>query len=154
MDSSAEKSSRKRVNSSSIDFYDNVTPYKIFKYPDHSDLLPDEMFLHIFSFLSTEELYRVVRSVCKRWFLLSSTPSLWKKITAEEELPYKVLHNCSLAQRPPFERTKGYKCDRADCGKIQQEPAKYEDRKHRTGRIVTGFKQAALPALDQLQVFE
>lgn len=55
--------------------------------------LPNEMLLHIFSFLNANDLYYNVRPVCRRWKQLSMLSSNWKRVSAGNEIPRHVLHN-------------------------------------------------------------
>ncbi|XP_060523825.1 uncharacterized protein LOC132700486 [Cylas formicarius] len=54
---------------------------------DNSLQLPDELLVLIFARLDHTELYQNVRLVCKRWFLLASTPTLWTRIAADPATP-------------------------------------------------------------------
>ncbi|XP_074039077.1 uncharacterized protein [Leptinotarsa decemlineata] len=100
MNPPTESSLRKRTNTTATDFKYEVIPCKRLRNLDYSAILPDEILLHIFSFLNNEELYRIARCVCKRWYLLTSSPVLWKKITAKGEVPSKVL--CDWLKHSPL----------------------------------------------------
>ncbi|XP_043226730.1 F-box/LRR-repeat protein 7-like isoform X1 [Amphibalanus amphitrite] len=52
--------------------------------PAPFDRLPDELILHIFSYLSTNELCFCAR-VCRRWYFLVWEPQLWTSITLTGE---------------------------------------------------------------------
>lgn len=59
----------------------------------HMDIndMPDELLLMLFSYLSPQELYCIIRPVCMRWNRISKTTSLWKKITVGVEVPTNIL---------------------------------------------------------------
>lgn len=69
-----------------------IIPAKRLRNCDYSANLPNEILLYIFSFLSHKELYTVVRCVCKRWYMLTSSSILWRKITAQNEVPSNILY--------------------------------------------------------------
>ncbi|RZC35359.1 F-box-like domain containing protein [Asbolus verrucosus] len=60
---------------------------------DHITSLPDEILLHIFSYLKREDLYYNVRSVCRRWNRIAMFSSSWKEVIAGNEIPTGVLSN-------------------------------------------------------------
>lgn len=60
---------------------------------DHMSTLPNEMLLHIFSYLDVKDLYFNVRGVCQRWSQLAMLPSSWKSITVDNDVPTEVLLN-------------------------------------------------------------
>lgn len=45
------------------------------------DILPEELILKIFSFLTVQELCKYVALVCKLWFYYSKCPLLWQKLS-------------------------------------------------------------------------
>ncbi|KAK3875943.1 hypothetical protein Pcinc_019219 [Petrolisthes cinctipes] len=47
----------------------------------HVNKLPSEVLLHVFSFLSVEEVCRSVAPVCRAWRDLAADPSLWTYLT-------------------------------------------------------------------------
>nr|CAI5848200.1 unnamed protein product [Callosobruchus analis] len=69
----------------------NGIPRKRFRHFTPFCVLPNEVMVKIFSYLTHEELYKTARCVCKRWYLLASSPVLWKKITAQQNVPSSVL---------------------------------------------------------------
>lgn len=85
------KENSKRKHPISTD-EDNVQNKRICKI-DHAALLPDEMLLHIFSFLDVRDLYYSVRGVCKRWYRMSMLSTCWRNITVDSQVPTKVLQN-------------------------------------------------------------
>lgn len=62
------------------------------KWTQISDL-PEEILLHIFSFLNVRDLYSNVRLVCLKWQRLSKVASSWKTVTVGSKLPTQELHN-------------------------------------------------------------
>ncbi|KAB0800472.1 hypothetical protein PPYR_06212 [Photinus pyralis] len=50
--------------------------FRINRNPTPINVLPTEILLHIFSFLSNEEILSKVRHVCRRWNLLTPKPTL------------------------------------------------------------------------------
>ncbi|KAG5894423.1 hypothetical protein JTB14_019793 [Gonioctena quinquepunctata] len=58
---------------------------------DYTVLLPNEMMIHIFSFLSHRDLSKNARLVCGRWKELSYSPTLWKKVVVTNDIPSKVV---------------------------------------------------------------
>lgn len=61
---------------------------------DTTAVLPDEMLLHIFSFLTVEDLYFNIRHVCQRWCRLSKVASSWKTLVADDKFSSHVLLDC------------------------------------------------------------
>lgn len=75
-------------------------PLKRLRFADYTLALPEEILIYIFSFLNHEELYKNVRCVCKRWYCLVSTPTLWKSITVDKHIPTEVL--CKWIEHSPL----------------------------------------------------
>lgn len=96
MISTTTKNLRKRE----VFINENQNYSKRFKYFDHTTYLPEEIVVHIFSFLSQEELCKSVRFVCKRWYTITFNPLLWKKITARREIPSSIL--CKWIEHSPL----------------------------------------------------
>ncbi|KAJ8937497.1 hypothetical protein NQ318_011496 [Aromia moschata] len=97
-------------------------PPKRLRNTDHSATLPDEILLLIFSFLSHKELYTAVRCVCKRWYVLTSSPVLWKRITAQHEVPSNIL--CKWIEHSPLLREVSLK-ERSDINTVTETLSKY-----------------------------
>lgn len=55
--------------------------------------LPNEILLHIFSYLNIHDLYYNVRLVCRRWHHLSMLSSSWKRISVGNNISRHVLNN-------------------------------------------------------------
>lgn len=89
----------KRRNKSRV----HSTKAKKSKRTDYTSILPDEILIHIFSFLNHEELYGNVRAVCCRWYRLILTPSLWKTIRASSLVPTGVV--CKWIEHSPLLRS-------------------------------------------------
>ncbi|KAF7284769.1 hypothetical protein GWI33_021637, partial [Rhynchophorus ferrugineus] len=75
-------------------------PTKRLRYTNHFSFLPDEILVYIFSFLPHEQLYKNVKPVCKRWNSIVSTPTLWKKILADKNIPTNIL--CRWLEHSPL----------------------------------------------------
>nr|CAH7721178.1 unnamed protein product [Callosobruchus chinensis] len=90
---SSRSTSRKRhcERSEHEEGQDDGIPCKRFRPLDLFFSLPNEVMAQIFSYLTHEELYKTARCVCKRWYLLVSSPVLWKRITAQQNVPSSVL---------------------------------------------------------------
>lgn len=73
------------------------------RYTDHTRTVPDEILIHIFSYLTHEELYLTARAVCRRWNALVSTPSLWKSIRAHSGISTNML--CQWIEHSPLLRS-------------------------------------------------
>ncbi|KAH1019241.1 hypothetical protein HUJ04_009087 [Dendroctonus ponderosae] len=70
------------------------------RHTDHTKTLPDEILIHIFSYLTHEELYFSARAVCKRWSTLVPTPSLWRSITGHSGISTNML--CNWIEHAPL----------------------------------------------------
>lgn len=66
---------------------------------DYISRLPNEMLIHIFSFLSVKDL-TIVRRVCRRWFVVTACPTLWKYIYADNNVPSDII--CQWLRRSPL----------------------------------------------------
>lgn len=53
--------------------------------------LPEELLLMLFSYLTPQELYCIIRPVCKRWWRMSKIPSLWRNIKVKNDVPLTEL---------------------------------------------------------------
>lgn len=68
------------------------------------DILPEELILKIFSFLSLQELCKTISLVCKLWLFYSRCPVLWQRLSlletsrfnSIEEVSDFILSNCPL----------------------------------------------------------
>ncbi|VEN44539.1 unnamed protein product, partial [Callosobruchus maculatus] len=90
--STSRKRSRSSEGSEWKEGKEGGIPCKRFFRPlDPFSALPNEVMVHIFSYLTHEELYKIARCVCKRWYLLVSSPVLWKRITVKQNVPSSVL---------------------------------------------------------------
>lgn len=78
----------------------NDIPHKRLRCFDYTNLVPNEIWVYIFSYISQEELYKTLRSVSKRWRLLVSSSVLWTKITADSSIPSSIL--CTWIERSPL----------------------------------------------------
>ncbi|CAG9863935.1 unnamed protein product [Phyllotreta striolata] len=87
---------RTRKSSSRAD----CVPQKRSRYFDNTNLLPDEILTYIFSYFDQKELYTIIRLVCRRWYHLASSPTLWKRISAPEEVPSSTL--CNWLEQSPL----------------------------------------------------
>lgn len=96
---SSPKNFRKREDFPNNTENDTI-PLKRLRYFDHTTTLPDEILVYIFSFQTLEQLYRSTRCVCKRWYVLASSPLLWKRISVENEVPSDTL--CGWIERSPL----------------------------------------------------
>ncbi|KAJ8920636.1 hypothetical protein NQ315_004775 [Exocentrus adspersus] len=105
-----------------LSYTETLIPAKRLRNCDYSYNLPDEILLHIFSFLSNKELYTVIRCVCKRWCMLASSPVLWKKITAQNEVPSRVL--CKWIENSPMLREVNLK-ERSDFNDVTEKLVKH-----------------------------
>ncbi|XP_045469312.1 uncharacterized protein LOC123676986 [Harmonia axyridis] len=66
-------------------------PIKKLRSTCYFDDLPQEIIVHIFSFLPGIEITKNISLVCKKWNQISSTPSLWKHIRADQQVPTNIL---------------------------------------------------------------
>ncbi|KAL3277002.1 hypothetical protein HHI36_012364 [Cryptolaemus montrouzieri] len=69
----------------------NIVPAKRVRSSCYFDDLPPEIIVHIFSFIPIAELSKNICLVCKKWKKMLATPSLWKTIEADREVPTKIL---------------------------------------------------------------
>lgn len=53
--------------------------------------LPDEILVHIFSFLRAANLHFTVGKVCNRWRTIAYSPALWKTIEIGKREPLHVV---------------------------------------------------------------
>jgi hypothetical protein len=60
---------------------------------DYIASLPDEILLHIFSYLDTDDLYYNVRLVCRKWRRTAMLSSAWKDVRAGNDIPTHILSN-------------------------------------------------------------
>ncbi|XP_018569914.1 uncharacterized F-box/LRR-repeat protein C02F5.7-like [Anoplophora glabripennis] len=97
-------------------------PAKRLRNCDYSASLPNEILLYIFSFLSHKELYKIARCVCKRWYMLTSSPVLWKKITAQNEVPSNIL--CKWIENSPLLKEVNLR-ERSDINTVTEKLSKY-----------------------------
>lgn len=97
-------------------------PAKRLRNNDYFASLPNEILLYIFSFLSHHEMYTVVRCVCKRWYMLTSSPVLWKKITAKREVPSDIL--CKWIEHSPLLKEVNLK-ERTDINAVTEKLSTY-----------------------------
>ncbi|XP_057671974.1 uncharacterized protein LOC130903741 [Diorhabda carinulata] len=81
------------------DVSENYILQKRPRYCDYTRLLPDEVLIYVFSFMTHKELH-ILRRVCKRWFYLSCSPSLWKKVIVNEDIPLKTV--CMWLEHSPL----------------------------------------------------
>lgn len=93
----------KRLNEANVSadsILEYIIPVKRCRYYDYTKLLPDEILIYVFTYFDEKELYTILRRVCRRWYFLTASPTLWKKISAPEEVPLKIL--CSWLEQSPL----------------------------------------------------
>ncbi|XP_030751831.1 S-phase kinase-associated protein 2-like [Sitophilus oryzae] len=88
-------------------------------------LIPDEILVHIFSFLSHQELFDSVKCVCSRWFRVVCTPTLWKTISADNSIPTNSL--CGWLEHAPLLKKASF-LNRNDMNFIINKISKYTPR--------------------------
>lgn len=89
-------------------FLEEITEKPLLEQPERQenicpfDILPEELILNIFSFLTVQELCKYVALVCKLWLHYSRCPLLWQKLSFSESkqvingLSDFIKSNCSL----------------------------------------------------------
>lgn len=83
--------------------------------------LPDEILIYIFSYLSNKDL-STLQKICKRFYILSKTPSLWTKVTLPSHAPSEVV--CKWLRQSPLLKQLDIQ-ERRDLDVILQTTCKY-----------------------------
>lgn len=64
--------------------------------------IPLEILLHIFSYIPIHTLMTVISQVCKRWYILSSDPTLWRHLYIPAESSIDPHWLCYVTSRCPL----------------------------------------------------